>query len=90
MTGGILQVVNGALLLLTFFLVRGLWGWNMAYQVFSNLWRNRDHVSWILSSIYLFSNMSLNLLNIYWFTKMIQALKKRLAPSAKSEAKKVR
>lgn len=89
MTGGYLQLINGVFLLGTFFAVRGVWGWYMAYQTFSNLWHNREHVSWFLSGVYLFSNMSLNTLNIYWFYKMIEALRKRLSPSkVPSEANK--
>ena len=77
MTGSRLQLVNGLLLLITFFLVRGVWGWYMAYDVFSSLYYARERVNWTLSSIYFFSNMSLNFLNIYWFKKMIDALRKR-------------
>lgn len=77
MTGSRLQIANGLVLLATFFFVRGLWGWYMAYDVFSTLYRRRDEVSWALSGIYFFSNMSLNMLNIYWFAKMIEALQKR-------------
>lgn len=65
----------------------------MAYDVFSNIWYNLDRVNWIISSIYLFSNMSLNFLNIYWFGKMIEALAKRMRTSSKEspvEAKKSR
>lgn len=88
MTGGYLQILNGVVLLVTFFLVRGLWGWFMAYSLFSSLWRARDHINWVLTGIYLFSNMSLNLLNIYWFSKMISALRKRVSPI--SDRKKTR
>lgn len=87
MTGGYLQILNGVALLTTFFLVRGLWGWFMAYSLFSKLWYARDDINWILTGIYLFSNMSLNALNIYWFSKMIAALRKRVSPIASAPTK---
>ena len=86
MTGSVLQSVNGVLLLVTFFLVRGVWGWYAAYQVFSLIWQNRQHVPVGLSLMYLFSNMSLNALNVYWFMQMTKALRKRFGGSS---AKKV-
>lgn len=86
MTGSLLQTINGGILLLTFFLVRGVWGWYMAYDVFSNLWRHRHQVSQTLSLMYLFSNMSLNLLNIYWFSQMTKALRKRMGGNKKNTA----
>lgn len=89
LTGSPVQMVNGLCLLGSFFCVRIVWGWYMAYDLFSNLWLNRSHISWILSSIYLFSNMSLNGLNLYWFGKMIEALSKRMSGARSKEAQVV-
>lgn len=90
MTGGRLQLINGFCLLASFFLVRGVWGWYMAYSLFTNLWRNRDNIDPVLTGVYFFSNMSLNALNIYWFTKMISALRRRMSPAKESSTGEVK
>ncbi len=93
MSGSYLQLINGILLLASFFAVRIVWGWFMSYQVFSTLWMHRSdpRVSWLMSSIYFFSNMSLNFLNLYWYTKMLDALRRRLSqPQKMVTEKKVR
>ncbi|BFZ54681.1 hypothetical protein PYCC9005_001718 [Savitreella phatthalungensis] len=89
MTGGWLQLINGGLLISTFFLVRGVWGWYAAFSVFHSLWKNRATVDNRLSLLYFASNTSLNLLNIFWFSQMIKAFKKRF-PAADQKAKKAK
>ncbi|ORY77825.1 DUF887 family protein [Protomyces lactucae-debilis] len=88
MTGSRLQRVNGAFLLATFFLVRIVWGWYSAYNLFTMLWAlykagRRDFQGFGI--VYFVSNMSLNLLNLYWFWKMIESLKKRVKPVKKAQ-----
>ncbi|KDQ21753.1 hypothetical protein BOTBODRAFT_150707 [Botryobasidium botryosum FD-172 SS1] len=82
-TGGILQRVNGVLLLGTFFAVRLCYGAYISYQLFQTLFDVRGQVSSIgLISVGL-GNITLNLLNWFWFVKMVAALKKRFAGKRK-------
>jgi len=72
-----LQTVNGVILILTFLGVRILWGWYAAWQVAKDLYPYRHSLPPWLLGIYLINNMSLNILNLYWFGKMIDAVKRR-------------
>ncbi|KTW27258.1 uncharacterized protein T551_03252 [Pneumocystis jirovecii RU7] len=78
MTGGLCQLINGIVLLVVFFLVRILWGLYAAFNVFSDIYYNLSIVPLYLALIYLTANILLNILNFYWYSKMLSALKKRL------------
>lgn len=43
----------------------------------------RGQVPLTVQLVYCVGNVALNSLNWYWFTKMVQALRKRMKPSAK-------
>jgi len=121
MTGGLVQLINGIFLLVTFAGCRLVWGTYASYQAYSDvskaliLARNAPHTSplalssfalnattlfnsptaalqvvkfapetphipnWLWMS-YAVSNITLNLLNWYWFEKMIGTIRKRFDP----------
>lgn len=85
MTGSNLQLYNGLALMASFFGCRLVWGsyqtWLMTTDMLS-AWR-AGPVPRILFPTYLFANTTLTCLNFYWFSKMVQALRKRFQPKDK-------
>ncbi|KAG0705090.1 DUF887-domain-containing protein [Suillus ampliporus] len=76
-TGSALQLVNGIVLLVTFFFVRCVWGAKMSYDFFVTLNGVYDQVLTPYVIIYGVGNVLLQGLNWFWFAKMIAALTKR-------------
>ncbi|KAF9447661.1 DUF887-domain-containing protein [Macrolepiota fuliginosa MF-IS2] len=79
-TGTTFQLVNGVFLLSSFFGVRLLYGGSVSVRFFFTLcevWRDIP-IFYII--IYGAGNFVLQGLNIFWFTKMIAALRKRFEP----------
>jgi hypothetical protein len=124
LTGSIYQLINGVILISTFFFCRLVWGSINSVLVFRDIWMamqnggvaglddnlgfkygldqstsavtshsqtsggqedvmrfagSRSLPAWLALS-YLASNIVLNVLNWYWFAKMIDALRKRFDP----------
>ena len=81
MTGSTLQLVNGIILTTTFFLSRIVWGSYIAYVFIGDLWTaynaKPSALPLWLPCVYVIANMSLNALNWYWFSKMIDSLRRR-------------
>ncbi|EEB06854.1 DUF887 family protein [Schizosaccharomyces japonicus yFS275] len=77
-TGSKLQLINGLMLVLTFFLVRIVYGWYSAYDTTLEVIRRVKSTPYILGVFFLIANMSLNFLNLYWLYKMIDAIKRRV------------
>lgn len=109
LTGSIYQLINGIILITTFFSCRLVWGTINSVYVFNDIWHamqdphslpgrmsipkdnslftedvmrfagDRELPLWLALS-YLASNIVLNVLNFYWFAKMIETLRKRFDP----------
>ncbi|QRV85859.1 TLC domain protein [Ceratobasidium sp. AG-Ba] len=77
MTGGLLQAINGFILLGLFFAVRVCYGIYMSLDFFHTLLEVRNTIPVSLALTYGGGNLALNMLNLFWFTKMIAALRKR-------------
>ncbi|KAG8721113.1 hypothetical protein FRC08_015607 [Ceratobasidium sp. 394] len=77
MTGGLLQAINGFILLSLFFAVRVCYGIYVSFDFFHTLVEVRGTIPAGLAIIYGGGNLALNVLNLFWFTKMIAALRKR-------------
>ncbi|OAX42010.1 DUF887-domain-containing protein [Rhizopogon vinicolor AM-OR11-026] len=86
-TGSTLQLVNGIALIATFFSVRCVWGAKMSYDFFVTLNGVYDQISTPYVIIYGGGNILLQVLNWFWFAKMMIALKKRF--HGKSDGHKV-
>ncbi|KAF8559660.1 DUF887-domain-containing protein [Imleria badia] len=76
-TGSRLQLVNGIALLGSFFCVRLVWGGKMSYDFFVTLNGVYTELPLVYIMVYGTSNLMLQGLNWFWFTKMIAALRKR-------------
>jgi len=86
-TGSTFQLVNGGLLLFTFFSVRLVYGGSISYQFFITLLGIWREVPWFYTLIFGGGNFALQGLNWLWFSKMIAAIRKRF--SAEEERKQL-
>lgn len=81
---GWMVVVNGLLLMFTFFSVRIVWGFYAIWLVAKDLFHERDNLAiWLPCSVIIL-NFGLNMLNVYWFVKMVQIAKKKMAAHEKA------
>ncbi|KAF3917413.1 hypothetical protein ABW21_db0206132 [Orbilia brochopaga] len=97
MTGSRLQLLNGICLLVVFFLCRLVYGTYSSFRVGMDIYeawkmppadiiaQGRNVPAWLALS-YVTSNSILHFLNIYWFGKMIEALRKRFDPTTKTNS----
>ncbi|MCJ1306462.1 hypothetical protein MMC25_000104 [Agyrium rufum] len=83
MTGSRLQLVNGILLLISFAGCRLVWGTYQSVGMYKDVWAaiqtpaaDLPVPAW-LAVAYLVANSVLNILNFYWFGRMIQTLRSR-------------
>ncbi|KAI8904708.1 TLC domain-containing protein [Gorgonomyces haynaldii] len=78
-SGSRLQWINGILLLLAFFSIRICFGLFMSYRFFGTLQTiiHYDSIPPFLFYLYGAANVFLNLLNLFWFTKMIRSVMSR-------------
>lgn len=83
--GTTLQLINGLTLLATFFFARLVYGVYMSYDFFQTLYFNRVEIGWPLLVTYCAGNFLLNGLNWFWFSKMINAVRRRFgSPTPKN------
>lgn len=75
--------INGICLLVTFFLVRILWGFYAVALLAYDMYRTRANLSWVLPVTVLALNVSLDVLNVFWFSKMLAIAKKKLSGEKK-------
>ncbi|KXN92267.1 hypothetical protein AN958_08720, partial [Leucoagaricus sp. SymC.cos] len=76
-TGSNFQLINGIFLLTSFFGVRLIYGGSVSFRFFFTLAKVWRDVPLFYVIIYGGGNFVLQGLNIFWFTKMIAALRKR-------------
>lgn len=94
MTGTTAQLVNGILLLLSFGGSRLVWGTYQSVGMYRDIWTaytapGENPVPAWLAISFVVANTILCVLNFFWFSKMIAALRKRFdAPDAKSAGRK--
>ncbi|KZT58993.1 hypothetical protein CALCODRAFT_494241, partial [Calocera cornea HHB12733] len=87
-TGSTWQIVNGAILMTIFMVVRLIYGGYQSSLFWRTLGDIRDQVPMPLLAIYAIGNIFLQALNWYWFYKMIFAMKKRFDPPKNIAQKK--
>lgn len=82
-------VINGLLLILVFFLIRIVWGLYAVSQLAKDMMASLDQVSIFTPAALLTMNFALNVLNIFWFYKMVRiAIKKAKGKSSTRKASK--
>lgn len=80
-----LSMINGLLLLLTFFGVRIVWGWSCNLLLLRQFWRARYELPYLAGAVVLSLNITMSLLNVLWFSKMLKIAKKMASPSKKQD-----
>ncbi|KLO10563.1 DUF887-domain-containing protein [Schizopora paradoxa] len=83
MSGSLIQVVNGALLLLSFAGARLFYGTIMSIAFYHTLIDIKDQLLLSTFLVYFIGNTVLNGLNWFWFSKMIAMVRKRIAGRGK-------
>lgn len=81
------NVLNGVLLISVFFLVRLVWGFIAVAILIHEMWQVWDQIPLYVSAIILGINVSLDILNVHWFSKMLRIAKK-MANGSKRVAKR--
>lgn len=76
-TGSKIQLVNGVILLLTFFGARIVFGTYMSYKLWSDVYAVKEDVPWRYWIVYGGGNFITTCLNLWWFSQMITMLRKR-------------
>ncbi|GJF00569.1 TLC domain-containing protein [Phanerochaete sordida] len=78
-TGSTLQLVNGILLLSTFFFVRIVYGWYISVTFWRVMFARatRDAMPRPVWAVFLLGHATLTLLNLLWLSKMVRALRRR-------------
>lgn len=89
-----IQKINGLFLLATFFSIRIIWGFYQASNIVKDLFFgyaafDRVHPLWSAIGVCA-ANLSLDVLNIYWFYKMLRLAKRALASGSGSAVKKTK
>jgi len=81
MTGSNTQIANGVVLICVFFSCRVIWGWYITYNFLHDMYDARqtypEQTPLWLVGLYSTANLFLNTLNLYWFSKMIDSLRRR-------------
>lgn len=76
-TGTPLQMVNAGFLLAAFFGARLVYGPFLSYDFLRTMWSVRHEMSPFVTGSFAAGNIVLNILNFWWFSKMIGAIQKR-------------
>ncbi|TPX45269.1 hypothetical protein SeMB42_g04075 [Synchytrium endobioticum] len=77
MTGSILQLANGVMLMISFFCVRLVYGVYNVYDFFRSVLSQREKVAPHLILIYGTASITLTVLNFYWFYRIFDAVRRR-------------
>lgn len=72
-------VINGLLLIITFFTARIIWGFLLIYKLASDMFLTWGIVPSFLPLSMLILNFFLNCLNVFWFLKMLMIARKKIA-----------
>lgn len=85
-------IINGILLMVTFFIVRIVWGFYAVSQLAVDMLASLDQVNKLLPISLLVLNFLLNSLNVFWFYKMVMIARKKARgqESTREAAKEVR
>ncbi|KAI5955812.1 hypothetical protein KGF54_001314 [Candida jiufengensis] len=70
-------IINGLLLMIVFFFVRIIWGIYAVIQMGNDMLYSLDQINLFIPFSILLMNFGLNLLNIYWFYKMVKIAMKK-------------
>ena len=86
-TGSRIQWINGLVLITTFGGSRIVWGYYTSYHLFQDMWKawttpGGERVPRRLAVTYVGGVAVLNVLNAFWFTRMVQTVRSRFRKEA--------
>ncbi|KAJ3060751.1 hypothetical protein HDU98_003330 [Podochytrium sp. JEL0797] len=84
-TGGMLQLVNGLCLLASFFSARILFGLYSSVSFYYEMYTQFDKIPIHLVISYSVLNFVLNGLNLFWFFKLVDGVRRRFQPGGKNK-----
>ncbi|KAI9096989.1 TLC domain-containing protein [Phlyctochytrium arcticum] len=82
-SGSRLQLINGLILLAVFFGARIVLGFYSSYHFYLDMQDQSDRISTVNKVVYFVANVLLNSLNVFWFIKMVKAVRSRFRPRSK-------
>ncbi|ORX90714.1 DUF887 family protein [Basidiobolus meristosporus CBS 931.73] len=82
-TGSMLQMINGVILITVFFCARLVWGFWSMYELIVTVTPILNQVPLVLTIAFALALGSLNILNVFWFRKMILSVGTRFEHSEK-------
>ncbi|CDS09320.1 hypothetical protein LRAMOSA10680 [Lichtheimia ramosa] len=86
-TGSKLQLVNGIILIFTFFMARIVVGFYMSYRLWIDIYAVKELIPLRYWVIYGTANVVTSFLNVYWFGLMLRSLRKRFPSKSKVPSK---
>ncbi|CAI5757575.1 unnamed protein product [Candida verbasci] len=75
-------IINGLLLMITFFSVRIVWGFYAVYQLYKDIQFTLNMINNFIPYSILILNLGLDCLNVFWFYKMVMIAKKKATGSS--------
>ncbi|ORE07948.1 DUF887-domain-containing protein [Rhizopus microsporus var. microsporus] len=84
-SGSRIQLINGVVLLLTFFGARVVFGTVMSVKMWIDIYAVKDHVPLRYWIVYGSANFATSCLNFWWFSRMIKMLRKRFPQQHQQE-----
>ncbi|KAI9326719.1 TLC domain-containing protein [Obelidium mucronatum] len=84
-TGSMVQLVNGIILLIVFFVARIVVGLYFSVELYVAMYNEFEKIPLHLVIAYSSLNLVLNALNIFWFYKMVDSVRRRFAPGGKTQ-----
>ncbi|ODV87731.1 hypothetical protein CANARDRAFT_193875 [[Candida] arabinofermentans NRRL YB-2248] len=78
-------LINGLLLMTTFFFSRIVWGFYAAVKMFLICYSVKDQLPVYIIPMIFTLNIGLNYLNVVWFTKMVSIASKKMAKTKESD-----
>ncbi|CDH55806.1 tlc domain-containing protein [Lichtheimia corymbifera JMRC:FSU:9682] len=82
-TGSKLQLVNGIILISTFFIARIVVGFYMSYLLWIDIYAVKELIPLRYWIVYGTANVVTSFLNVYWFGLMLRSLRKRFPSKSK-------
>ncbi|SLA43712.1 TLC domain [Mycobacteroides abscessus subsp. abscessus] len=81
-------IINGLLLMVVFFFIRIIWGFYAIAQLAIDMTYSLDQINKLIPATLLVLNFGLDVLNVFWFYKMVRIARKKASKGSGSVNKK--
>ncbi|KAI5961755.1 hypothetical protein CANMA_003732 [Candida margitis] len=72
-------MINGLILMVVFFFIRIIWGFYAIFQLAIDMTYSLDQINILIPAALLILNFGLDVLNVFWFYKMVRIARKKAA-----------